>query len=247
MPPRWSVRRRHTDFAAEVRRLVAAGPAGEAELVTALPCLPPPRRSTVVAALGDARGPVGPAALRHELAGPDIDTGTRCAALLALAKREGVRASPELAAHLRHPSPHVRSCALHTLAVVGDDRAWQPALHRLERVLDRPAPLDRPDGLPDPDRPPSPATPHTLPRMPGVFEALVVITYLVRHLDDTRRTALLTVLRRRFTRLRRPERAFLTRHWPGCEPDGPDPRRLPNPDPWPFQSWARDPLFGPAL
>ncbi|MGX6603448.1 hypothetical protein ACWKSP_15095 [Micromonosporaceae bacterium Da 78-11] len=48
-------------------------------------------------------------------------------------------------------------------------------------------------------------------------------------------------------RLRRLERRFLDHHWPGCDPDGPAPGRLAAPDPAPFRSWVKDPLFGPAF
>jgi hypothetical protein len=233
-------RRRYADFVAEVRELIAAGSPGEAELVAALPGMPLPRRSTVVAALGDARGRAGPAALRRLLGDPAAGTEIRCAALLALAKRDGVRASPELAGHLRDGSPHVRSYALHGLAAVGDDRAWWPVLGRLGRLLDRPAPVD------GPDRPPPVARAPAL-TLPGRYEALTAVAYLARSLNDTRRRELVVLLRRRFDRMRGFERRFLDRHWPGWQPDGPPPGRLAGPDPEPFRAWAREPLFGPAF
>jgi hypothetical protein len=83
----------------------------------------------------------------------------------------------------------------------------------------------------------------------AMHEGMVALTYLVRYLDDpggTRRRQLVGVIRTRFDRLYRTEQEFLTEHWPGCEPGGPDPGALVNPSPTPFVAWARDPLFGPV-
>ncbi|WP_426513247.1 hypothetical protein ACPPVO_23065 [Dactylosporangium sp. McL0621] len=79
---------------------------------------------TVVAALGDAHGGRGPAALRSLLAVLQRSVDLRCAALLALAKREGAAASDVLAAHLTQVPARVRDYAVIALAGVGDGRAW---------------------------------------------------------------------------------------------------------------------------
>src|SRR6266536_3558807 len=119
-----------------------AGPDGEVALVGALSDVSQSHRTAIVAALGDAQGQAGPDALREVLADADASTDTRCAALLALAKRDGVEASTELAGHLNHRSKAVRSYAMRGLAVVGDDRAWADAMRLLRRLLERPTPID---------------------------------------------------------------------------------------------------------
>ena len=246
----WWARRTDADFVAAVKDLVMAGPAGEAEMAAALPDLPRSRRLTVVAALGDAQGEAGPQALRRVLADPATNPDTRCAALLALAKRDGVAASPELAAHLGHRSHAVRSYAMRGLAVVGDDRAWTAAARYLRRLLNRPVPTDVALHAPLVNRPVPMVDPPDMPSVSAMFQAMVTIVYLVRHLDDpagARRRELVTLVRGRFDRLCRPEREFLIRYWPGCQPGGPDPGHLENPDPAPFRAWARDPLFGPVF
>jgi HEAT repeat protein len=144
----WYTRRGDADFAVAVKDLVMAGPAGEVELVNALSDVSIPRRLTIVAALGDAQGEAGFAALRRVLAESHTNTDTRCAALLALAKRDGVGASPELAGHLNHRSRSVRSYAMRGLAVVGDDRAWAVAMKVLRRLLDRSVPAHPPVHVP---------------------------------------------------------------------------------------------------
>lgn len=246
----WHRRRSDADFVAMVKDLIMAGPIAERELVAALPDVSAPRRLTVVAALGDAQGEVGPHALRQVLADPKATIDTRCAALLALAKRDGVGASPELADHLNHRSRSVRSYAMRGLAVVGDDRAWTTAIQLLRRLLNRPTPTHIPIHTPLLNRPVSTVAPPKTPSLSAMFEAMVTITYLVRHLDDPaapRRDELVRLLRARFDRFHRPEQDFLIRYWPGCQPDGPDPQQLDNPDPAPFRAWARDPLFGPIF
>jgi hypothetical protein len=82
-----------------------------------------------------------------------------------------------------------------------------------------------------------------------VLAALVVVTYLVRHLSTdapARKAWLVTTLRDRYDRLHAAERQFVERHWPGGPPGGPPPEEVGDPDPAPFRAWARDPLFGPV-
>jgi hypothetical protein len=76
------------------------GPTGEARLVQMLDSLAGAKKVMAVAALGDAQGDQGSAALRGLLAVPQRSVDLRCAALLALAKRDGADASDVLAAHL---------------------------------------------------------------------------------------------------------------------------------------------------
>ena len=236
MPELWSRSLDYSDFLVVVKDCVMEGPAGEARLVDALPRLNRERRSTVLAVLGDAQGPRGVDVLREALTGMDLDIDGRCAALLALAKRAGFDASADLAAHVVHPDESVRRYAMHALAVVGDDRAWEQVFTLLERILDRSVPGG--DHLP-------------MSSVHAAFEAMVAISYLVRYLavdeDRLRKSRLVQLLRGRFDRLYAAEQAFLHQHWPGCEPSGPVPDSLSSPDPRSFVAWARQPLFGPVF
>jgi hypothetical protein len=176
--------------------------------------------------LGDAQGDQGPAALRGLLAVPQHSVDLRCAALLALAKREGVAASDVLAAHLTHVPAGVRDYAIISLAAVGDDRAW-PKVHTiLRRDLDRPPPTSQPRQL-----------------IPGLkqFKLLTRVAYLVRHLaaaPTDRIPPLVATLRSRFDRLYAVEQDWLSTHWPGIDPAGPAPTRIDPPDPQPFRAWV---------
>src|SRR6266536_1861224 len=161
-----------------------AGPDGEVALVGALSDVSQSHRTAIVAALGDAQGQAGPDALREVLADADASTDTRCAALLALAKRDGVEASTELAGHLNHRSKAVRSYAMRGLAVVGDDRAWADAMRLLRRLLERPTPIDVRFHAQLPRRPVATVAPADMPSLSAMFDAMVAITYLVRHLAD---------------------------------------------------------------
>jgi hypothetical protein len=138
LPDLWNPRLDEADFDTAVKDAVMDGPPGEVLLIEALPKLPGHRRTRVIAVLGDAQGPRGIHALRTVLAEAGLDTDSTCAALLALAKRAGVDASADLAAHLAHASGSVRGYAILGLAVVGDDRARTQALSLLIRTLDRP-------------------------------------------------------------------------------------------------------------
>jgi hypothetical protein len=106
------------------------GPTGEAHLVPMLDSLAGAKKVMAVAALGDAQGDQGSAALRGLLAVPQRSVDLRCAALLALAKRDGADASDVLAAHLTHTPAAVPQYAIIGLAAVGDDRAWS-AVHQI--------------------------------------------------------------------------------------------------------------------
>ena len=232
MPVLWSRSLDHSGFLVVVKDCVMEGPPGEALLVEALPRLNQERRCTVLAVLGDAQGPRGVDALREALTGMNLDIDGRCAALLALAKRAGVDASADLAAHVVHPDESVRRYAMHALAVVGDDRVWEQVFSLLNQILARPVPcLDPP-----------------MSAGHAAFEAMVAISYLVRQLDDdgVRKSRLVQLLRGHFDRLYAAEQEFLHQHWPGCEPNGPMPDALSSPDPRPFVSWTRQPLFGPV-
>ncbi|GIJ62332.1 hypothetical protein [Virgisporangium aurantiacum] len=218
-----------------IKDAVVEGSAGEARLVAMLGSLRGFDKVMVVAALGDAQGERSVAALRSLLAVRQRSVDLRCAALLALAKRQGVGASDMLAAHLTGVPAAVADYAVIGLAAVGDDRAWPQVLDRLRRQLDRPVPTGQPDRL-----------------MPGVkaFEAMVTVSYLVRHLDNPlgeRKPLLITALRSRFDRLYQVEQNWLIEHWPGVAPDGPDIAQVQAPDTQPFRALIHATrLLGPA-
>lgn len=91
-----------------------------------------------IAALGDVQGDVGIAELyliasTDEGGSPDA----RCAALLALTKREGSGATEILITSLRDRSLALRSYALLGLAAVGEDGAWEPVHDRLKALIRR--------------------------------------------------------------------------------------------------------------
>ena len=211
------------------------GPAGEARLVRMLDSLTGFDKVMAVAALGDAQGDNGPAALRALLAVPQRSVDLRCAALLALAKRQGVAASDVLAAHLSRVPVAVRDYAIWGLAAVGDDRAW-PEVHTiLRRELDRPPPTVQPQRL--------------IPELKQ-FTVLKTTTYLIRHLATSpgeRMPLLVDSLRARFERLYLLEQDWLCTRWPGIAPRGPEPLGIEPPDPERFRVWVGTcRLFGPV-
>jgi hypothetical protein len=171
--------------------------------VAVLPELPATRRTLAVAALGDARGPAGPAALRGVLSTEKHEDPV-CAALLALAKRCGPDASADLFATLSHRSGAVKDYALLGLAGAGDGRACDAVFARLRQLLAR---ADRRS-----------ADVH----QPAVAAA---VCYLGRHLDDTGCTRLAELLRRRWDRLGEGEREWLGGVWPELR-GRPDPEVL---------------------
>jgi hypothetical protein len=218
-----------------VKDAVMEGPSGEARLVAMSGSLRGFDKVMVVAALGDAQGEEGVAALRALLATPQRSVDLRCAALLALAKRQGVDASDVLAAHLTGVPAAVADYAVVGLAAVGDDRAWPQVHARLRRQLDRPTPISQPDRI-----------------LPGVkaFEAMVTVSYLVRHLACPvvdRTPLLVATLRSHFDRLYRVEQNWLTEHWPGIAHGGPDVAQVDVADPQPFRALVHSThLFDPV-
>lgn len=76
------------------------------------------------------------------------------------------------------------------------------------------------------------------------------IAYLARHLSGSpadRVPRLVATLRSRFDRLHQVEQDWLSPHWPGIAPDGPQPDLIAPPDPAPFRSLVyATHLFGPV-
>jgi hypothetical protein len=223
-------------FETSVKDAVMEGPSGEARLVHMLDSLTGANMVMAIAALGDAQGDKGPAALRGLLAVPQRSVDLRCAALLALAKREGAAASDVLAAHLTRTPAAVRDYAIVGLAAVGDDRAWSPVHEILRQQLDRYPPTYQPQRL-----------------IPGLaqFKVLTTVAYLVRHLRASpadRIPQLVETLRSRFDRLYFVEQDWLRTNWPGVDAADADQGRIDPPDPQPFRAWiASTHLFGPVF
>lgn len=179
-------------------------------------------RVDLAAMLGDLSGAEGTAALRKvaRQSGP----GTRdllSVALLGLAKRIGVDATPELLEGLQSRDAAVKDYAVLGLAGAGDDRGWDAAFERLRVVLRRGS--------------------HVI----GHTEILVAVAYLAQHLDGhpQRKTRLLRELRRRWTSLNTEELRWFASFWPEAAPDGPAPDAAAVPHPARLRTWVRNPFF----
>lgn len=188
-----------------------------------------------VAALGDCQGPLGGSALRSLLLTPDETQDLHYAAIIALAKREGAKASEVFDWWLRNGTPDQRRAAMIALAGVGDDRAWEYTFQRLRRVLANVAePNSRPASAPI-----------------ATSRLTMEISYLWRHLSggagEPRAPRLPALLRTRWNSLNQAERNWLTAHWPGVDPALPA-ETLDHPDPDQLATWAKTPILNrPAL
>jgi biotin carboxyl carrier protein len=129
-------------FQSALRRAVRSGASGERKLLDALAVVRDDEQAAgLVAAVGEADGPDGVAALREIFTRPDDPLGMRTNAVLALAKRQGVAASDVLVTWIGDADEDVRRMAMIALASAGDDRGTGEVLRRLQRVLDgRPSP-----------------------------------------------------------------------------------------------------------
>jgi hypothetical protein len=219
--------RTHT-FEAAVKAAVSLGAAGDA-LLADVRDLRGWRALHVTVALGDVDGPHGGSVLRRVIAARGGGTSNlRCAALLALAKREKVGASKTLAEAVEDADAAVRDYAVMGLAAVGDGRAWDAVAARLNAMLAR----QRARGS-DPSA------------------VVLAVVYLLRHVagDPGRAAAVVSLLRRRWTRLFDDERRWFAEHWPAVDPDAGDADEPELPNPAVLQRWLLDhPLFAaPAI
>ena len=224
--------RSHTSFDQAVRDAVLEGPGGEAELAVALGDVPESRRVEIAAALGDARGDAGPAALRRILEAP-AQRDLTCAALLALAKRCATEATADLASALASRDGVVKDYAMLGLAGAGDDTAWDEAFGRLKQLLRRPGP---------------PAT-LNLRFLSVQSPVAAAICYLGRHLDGPgghRTVRLVGELQDRWDYVGSGEKQWLAQVWPECTA-GRNASAIPAPDGRRLQQWIRDPLFKPIF
>ncbi|MBN1091563.1 hypothetical protein JKP75_02600 [Blastococcus sp. TML/M2B] len=221
---------RTSTFEAAVRAAVELGAEGD-RLLAGLDGLRGWRPVVVVAALGEVDGPHGGAVLRRAIASRGRGTSDlRCAALLALAKREKASASAELSEAVGDADAAVRDYAVMSLAAVGDGRAWYAVLARLTATLGRTRKTEAGDDL-------SPV--------------VLAVVYLLRHVgeDDGQAEAVVSLLRRRWSRLTDRERRWFGQHWPAVVPGSSGAGEPALPDPAALQRWLLDdPLFaGPVL
>lgn len=107
-------------------------------------------KTVVAATLGDIpTAPAGSAALRavftdasakYEVASKSTRSAFRdlmCAAVTALAKRDGPAATDIFIAAANASNPYIRDYGMSALAPVGDDTAWDQIFARLSEILER--------------------------------------------------------------------------------------------------------------
>ena len=177
----------------------------------------------IAAHLGDLTGPAGDAALRGAIrvSGPG-SRDLRCASLLALAKRVGPEATPDLFLGLTMSDAVVKDYAVIGLAGAGvaDDEGWAQVLGYLRSVLRRKG------------------------RAHPQSEVAFALAYLAQHVSNpSRRSELVAFIRAHWDAL--DEAAWFAQHWPDAGPGGPDPDAVAIPDRAAIRAWAREPLFGP--
>jgi hypothetical protein len=175
----------------------------------------------IAAHLGDLTGAAGVAALRRavRVTGPGT-RDLRCAALLALAKRIDVLATPDLVAGLATSDGTVKDYAVVGLAGAGDGGAWDEVFDHLRKVLRRKR------------------------RTGGQSDVDYALCYLSRHVfDASRRADLVTFIRRNWDAIDEDE--WFARLWPDAAPGGPSPDVVPVPDAEAIRAWARRSLFEP--
>lgn len=213
-------------FQAAVETAVRLGAAGDA-LLADLDQLSGWRQLLVVASLGDVRGPKGEAALLRALSAHGPGTSDlRCAAVLALAKRNEPSVDDVLPGLLDDRDAAVRQYALLGLARAGDGSGYDAVLDRLKALTSRKR-KDPSHGF-------------------DISPVITATTYLLRHAaGDARRLAeLAAVLRLARTRLSATEQAWLDEHWAELRSGDGDPTDVPDVDAL-QESIAQHPLFQP--
>ncbi|WP_305782576.1 HEAT repeat domain-containing protein [Symbioplanes lichenis] len=217
-------------FESALRRAVRSGPSGERKLLDALAVVRDDEVAAgLVAALGEADGPEGVAALREIFTRPEDPLGLRTNAVLALAKRQGPAASDVLFACLGDADEDVRSMAMIAFASTGDDRGRAEVLERLRGVL---------DGRPSP-------APYEMDDRTLVIhsDVLPAVCYLARHaaVSWERQEPVVRLLRSHWDRLFAAEQRWLSVHWPACDPAQPEVFGELNPT-W-FADWVSAPML----
>lgn len=177
----------------------------------------------IAAQMGDLTGDAGDDALRRASAvsGPGT-RDLRCASLLALAKRLGPVATPDLLEGLASTDGAVKDYAVIGLAGAGggDAESWNQVLGYLRAVLRRKR------------------------RARGKSEVALAIAYLAQHVaDQGRRSELVAFIRRHWEAI--DEAEWFAQFWPDASPDGRSVEAVAVPSRAAIQEWARDPLFRP--
>jgi hypothetical protein len=177
-------------------------------------------KPVIAAHLGDLAGAQGDAALRRAIrvSGPG-SRDVRCASLLALAKRMGALATPDLIDGLTMPDAAVKDYAVIGLAGAGDDQAFEQVLGHLRHVLRR--------------------------KRKGPSQVVAyALAYLARHVSDrTRRSELVAFVREHWDAIDQTE--WFARLWPEAAPGGPDPDAVQAPSDAAIQEGVRRGLFRP--
>ena len=177
-------------------------------------------KPVIAAHLGDLAGAQGEAALRRatRVSGPG-SRDVRCASLLALAKRMGAPATPDLVDALTMPDAAVKDYAVIGLAGAGDEQAFEQVLRHLRAVLRR--------------------------KRNGPSQVVAyALAYLARHVSDrTRRSELVAFAREHWDAIDQAE--WFARLWPEAAPGGPDPDAVQAPTEEAIEEWVRRGLFRP--
>ena len=179
-------------------------------------------KPVIAAHLGDFAGAQGDAALRRAIrtSGPGA-RDVRCASLLALARRIGPLATPDLIDGLTTPDGALKDYAVHGLAGAGDGRAFEQVLTHVRSVLRR--------------------------KRQGASQTQVVasaLAYLARHVSDqVRRSELVAFVRKHWDAIDQAE--WFAELWPDAAPGGPDLDEVRAPSDEAIQEWVRRGLFRP--
>jgi hypothetical protein len=212
------------DFNAVLERVLGEGDLiAEAVLSLAIPGLEPVyRRLRAVSALGDLRGSSDAAAILRTVIANGPGRDLRCVAVIALSKREGEAASPDLVGALSARDFVVQYYAIIGLACVGDGRAVDVVARKLPALFKRADHEHQPTSL-------------------------YAIAYLGQQADIDQRQALAAQIRSRWDRLTIPERDWLQTLWPEITPSGIDGSLAPVSDGLLLREWARSEAFRPVI
>ena len=228
--PRMTYDERAELFDADLAAAIAA-PDSDHALITLLsrPRLDGAERVLIIAALGESgTGPDGSAAVRaqfgramSELATAAKDTqadwrDNACAAVIALARRDGPAATDVCLAAIASANPSVRHYGLDALAVEGDDRGWDFMVAFISEILNHKT--------------------ISAARWGELIKAVEYLARLAGH-GSARAEQLITLLRAHWAKLASPppikeKRGYptyihtrpatrLEELWPGIQPEGP--------------------------
>ena len=244
--PRMTYDERAELFDADLAAAIAAHDSDHALIaLLSRPRLDGAERVLIIAALGESgTGPDGSAAVRAQFsrAMSELTTAAKhtqanwrdnaCAAVIALARRDGAAATDVCLAAIASTNPSVRCYGLDALAVEGDDRGWDLMVAFISEIMSR----------------------KTI-SVTRWNELIKAVEYLAQHADhgSARAAQLITLLRAHWAKLADPPQIKTKRGyptythtrpatrlealWPGIQPDGPpadmiDLPRLHTPTAW---------------